>query len=86
MRASSEMPRMQRLEGCASAADSLIHALFRLTMFTVGAERSAGAAMLHPTTNRIIAQALSGKYQLLCANCNWIKRSENYEERPRMVA
>jgi hypothetical protein len=29
---------------------------------------------------KIIAQAKKGKYQLLCANCNWIKRFENGEE------
>lgn len=27
----------------------------------------------------VITEAESGKYQLLCANCNWIKRSENHE-------
>lgn len=25
-----------------------------------------------------------GKYQLLCANCNWIKRAEQGEERKRV--
>jgi hypothetical protein len=27
----------------------------------------------------VVAQADSGRYQLLCANCNWIKRVENKE-------
>ncbi|MCK9370314.1 helix-turn-helix domain-containing protein [Candidatus Dojkabacteria bacterium] len=26
-----------------------------------------------------------GKYQILCANCNWIKRVENNEVRPRKI-
>lgn len=26
----------------------------------------------------------TGKYQLLCANCNWIKRYEQYEEKGRI--
>jgi Zn-finger protein len=25
----------------------------------------------------------TGKYQLLCANCNWIKRHEMYEQQGR---
>lgn len=25
------------------------------------------------------------KYQVLCANCNWIKRSEREEDRPRLI-
>jgi hypothetical protein len=28
----------------------------------------------------------TGKYQLLCANCNWIKRYKNYEERGVLLA
>ena len=28
---------------------------------------------------RMVLQDTSGKYQLLCANCNWIKRSEQQE-------
>lgn len=28
---------------------------------------------------RVTEQAHTGKYQLLCANCNWIKRVENAE-------
>lgn len=28
---------------------------------------------------RVVEQAASGRYQLLCANCNWIKRAENGE-------
>lgn len=28
---------------------------------------------------KVIAEAESGYYQLLCANCNWIKRYENDE-------
>ncbi len=38
------------------------------------------------TTIRFIDHLLAshGKYQLLCANCNWIKRYENHEiQRPR---
>lgn len=27
----------------------------------------------------ILANIASGQYQLLCANCNWIKRAENQE-------
>ena len=32
----------------------------------------------------ILREILQGstKYQLLCANCNWIKRAENHETRP----
>ena len=28
---------------------------------------------------RVVDAASSGRYQLLCANCNWIKRAENGE-------
>ena len=27
----------------------------------------------------VVVEAKSGKYQVLCANCNWIKRFENKE-------
>lgn len=30
---------------------------------------------------RVVREAASGRYQLLCANCNWIKRAENQEFR-----
>jgi hypothetical protein len=33
------------------------------------------------TYYQMIIEDTSGKYQLLCANCNWIKRYENLEER-----
>jgi hypothetical protein len=32
----------------------------------------------------VIAEASTGRYQLLCANCNWIKRYENREHYPRV--
>ncbi len=32
---------------------------------------------------RVIARAASGKYQVLCANCNWIKRFEESEHYKR---
>lgn len=34
---------------------------------------------------RRIRDDISGKYQLLCANCNWIKRWENSEHGKRTV-
>src|SRR5690242_12945184 len=33
---------------------------------------------------RIIRLAHTGKWQLLCANCNWIKRDERKERRKRI--
>lgn len=33
-----------------------------------------------PSYYKMIYNDNSGKYQLLCANCNWIKRIENGEE------
>lgn len=30
---------------------------------------------------KFVLQDKTGKYQILCANCNWIKRYEQYEER-----
>lgn len=37
----------------------------------------------HPGTislyKRVVRDAASGRYQLLCANCNWIKRFEDRE-------
>lgn len=44
-----------------------------------------GVEELRKITNRrtyyrnVLEQFGTGKYQLLCANCNWIKRSEKHE-------
>jgi hypothetical protein len=35
--------------------------------------------------DQIILNNKTGKYQLLCANCNWIKRYENNETNKRLV-
>lgn len=32
--------------------------------------------------NGVIKELSTGKYQLLCANCNWIKRAESEIEQP----
>ena len=34
----------------------------------------------YPSYYRSVAKSEIGKYQVLCANCNWSKRSENGEE------
>lgn len=35
-----------------------------------------------PYLNKVLKFISSGKYQLLCANCNWIKRAESEAEQP----
>jgi len=36
-----------------------------------------------PFLNRVLKELNSNKYQLLCANCNWIKRAESKNEQPK---
>jgi len=46
------------------------------------AERGAPGARRESTIayyKRVTLEAGNGRYQLLCANCNWIKRDENKE-------
>lgn len=35
-----------------------------------------------PYLNKVLKVIDAGAYQLLCANCNWIKRSESEHEQP----
>lgn len=44
-------------------------------------ERKAGKGTLQLQAEIIKTKNITKKYQLLCANCNWIKRHENYENR-----
>lgn len=48
-------------------------------------KNQGGGFKRHPTAE--YKAVLDGEpgYQLLCANCNWIKRAENHEARPRKV-
>lgn len=36
-----------------------------------------------PYLNKVLKSLHAGRYQLLCANCNWIKRSETKREQPK---
>ena len=36
-----------------------------------------------PFLNKVLKQIDAGLYQVLCANCNWIKRSETENEKPK---
>ncbi len=36
-----------------------------------------------PFLNKVLKEIESGKYQVLCSNCNWIKRAETEAEQPK---
>lgn len=44
-----------------------------------GGVREKGSMCLTKYLKLVLASVGTGKYQLLCANCNWIKRHENNE-------
>jgi hypothetical protein len=46
-------------------------------------ELRRGVMTTHSYHMRVLSD-VEGRYQLLCANCNWIKRAENGEHLPRL--